>query len=80
MRKVKTYFEQVSVEAVKKLTAAPGELSRIAVCCLCDRSVPIEHSKTDEYGRAVHEECYIARLELETATTFAGAHPSERKL
>jgi hypothetical protein len=32
------------------------------VCSICDGSVPLETSKTDERGKAVHEECYVRTL------------------
>jgi len=38
-------------------------------CSLCDKPVPLESSKTDENGRAVHEECYALGLRLKQATT-----------
>ncbi len=38
-------------------------------CSLCHMPVPLESSKTDENGKAVHEECYLLRLRLEHATT-----------
>jgi anti-sigma regulatory factor (Ser/Thr protein kinase) len=31
-------------------------------CCICNRTVPLETSKTDEYGQAVHEECYVLKV------------------
>jgi hypothetical protein len=30
------------------------------VCRICGTSIPLETSNTDEYGRAVHEECYVS--------------------
>ncbi|MHB8215089.1 MAG: hypothetical protein ACYDDS_03320 [Candidatus Sulfotelmatobacter sp.] len=33
-------------------------------CCICNDPVPLETSKTDEYGRALHEECYVLKLGL----------------
>ncbi len=33
-------------------------------CHICDRAVPLETSKADEYGRAVHEDCYVDLLVL----------------
>ena len=30
------------------------------VCCICSSPIPLETSNTDEYGRAVHEECYVS--------------------
>ena len=38
-------------------------------CSLCDRPVLLETSKTDEYGKAVHEECYALKMRLKQATT-----------
>ena len=32
-----------------------------ARCSICGNSVPLETSKTDEQGSAVHEECYVGR-------------------
>ncbi len=31
-------------------------------CAICKESVPLEESKADEYGQAVHEECYVSKL------------------
>ena len=31
-------------------------------CAICKKSVKLEESKADEYGQAVHEECYVAKL------------------
>jgi hypothetical protein len=31
-------------------------------CALCKKSVKLEESKTDEYGQAVHEKCYVSKL------------------
>ena len=33
-------------------------------CSLCNQPVPLENAKTDEYGLAVHEECYVLKLSL----------------
>jgi hypothetical protein len=38
-------------------------------CSLCERPVLLETSKTDEYGKAVHEECYALKTRLKQATT-----------
>jgi len=37
-------------------------------CSLCQKPVPLESSKTDENGKAVHEECYALRWRLKQAT------------
>lgn len=34
---------------------------RTTRCSICGNPVPLETSKTDEQGMAVHEECYVAR-------------------
>lgn len=37
-----------------------------SVCCwICGKDVPLRNCKIDERGRAVHEECYVARMKLE---------------
>ena len=38
-------------------------------CSICDRLVPLEIAKSDEYGRAIHEECYALKMQLKSATT-----------
>jgi hypothetical protein len=32
------------------------------VCCICAEPVALEISKTDERGKAVHEECYVRKI------------------
>jgi hypothetical protein len=32
------------------------------LCPICNKPIALETSKTDENGRAVHEDCYIKRL------------------
>jgi hypothetical protein len=34
-------------------------------CWICGKEVSLRNCKVDERGRAVHEECYIARTKLE---------------
>jgi hypothetical protein len=31
-------------------------------CAICRKSVKLEESKADEYGQAVHEACYVAKI------------------
>jgi hypothetical protein len=33
-------------------------------CRICNDPVLLETSKTDEYGQAVHEECYVLNFSL----------------
>lgn len=40
-----------------------------STCCwICGRDVSLKDCKTDEHGRAVHEECYVTRTRLESET------------
>jgi hypothetical protein len=35
---------------------------QVPLCSFCNLPVKLETSKTDEYGRAIHEACYLMRL------------------
>ena len=35
---------------------------RLPSCCICNEPVLLETSNTDEYGQAVHEECYVLKV------------------
>jgi hypothetical protein len=48
--------------------AEAGNLGTEWNCWLCGKAVSLEACKTDEYGKSVHEECYVARLALEKAS------------
>lgn len=37
------------------------------MCWICGRFVSLETCKTDEHGKAVHEECYAAKMALAMA-------------
>lgn len=39
-----------------------SEGQRRPECSICKESVPLEESKVDEHGKAVHEECYVSML------------------
>jgi hypothetical protein len=39
------------------------------ICGICGQPVKLETSKTDEYGRPVHERCYILKVKLHRATS-----------
>ena len=43
--------------------------SRSPICSICDKPVNLETSKTDDFGKAVHEGCYLLRVSLKKATT-----------
>ncbi len=36
--------------------------SPIPLCSVCGKPVALETSKTDDSGKAVHEECYTAQI------------------
>lgn len=57
-----THFEQISLETVKQMIATNASLSTQAQCTICGDQVQFEDSKTDERGRAVHENCYVRKL------------------
>jgi hypothetical protein len=43
------------------------------VCCICAEEIPLEVSKANERGEAVHEECYVR-------STTSGLRPPENWL
>jgi hypothetical protein len=34
----------------------------LPTCPICNSLVPLETAKTDEYGVAIHEECYVLKV------------------
>ena len=40
----------------------PRGVQRLPSCCICNDPVLLETSKTNEYGQAVHEECYVLKV------------------
>jgi hypothetical protein len=47
----------------------PKWYSKLPVCPLCNEAVELETSKSDEDGKAIHEECAV----LQVAKTFPRA-------
>jgi hypothetical protein len=41
---------------------ARGASQQSTVCRLCTVPMPLETSKTDEHGKAVHEQCYVRKM------------------
>jgi hypothetical protein len=39
-------------------------------CSLCGRPVQLEISKADEFGKAVHEECYVLKVKQRNVNLF----------
>ena len=33
------------------------------VCSFCDKPIEIETAKTNEYGKAIHEGCYVSKMQ-----------------
>ena len=46
---------------------------RLPRCAICNKPVELETAKTDENGKAVHGDCYAARLRLKEITPPAKA-------
>jgi anti-sigma regulatory factor (Ser/Thr protein kinase) len=44
------------------VTSTPRSSQRLPACCICKSPVLLEISKTDEYGQAIHEECYVLKV------------------
>jgi len=36
--------------------------SQAPLCAVCNQPVPLELAKTDEAGRAIHDECYLHKV------------------
>jgi hypothetical protein len=45
------------------------DASGLPRCLLCGKPVSLDTSKTDENGKAIHEECYVLRMRLRRATS-----------
>jgi hypothetical protein len=39
------------------------------ICGIRGQPAKVETTKTDEYGRAVHEQCYLLKVKLHRATS-----------
>ena len=37
----------------------------LTLCSICDEPVELENSNTEEHGLAVHEECYVMKMQTE---------------
>jgi hypothetical protein len=45
----------------------PQKFRPLLRCQICGMPVPVETSKTDAEGKAIHEDCYIRTMALEQA-------------
>jgi hypothetical protein len=41
----------------------------LPTCSICNEPVELEATKTNESGKAIHEECYVLKVRLKQATT-----------
>ena len=53
----------------------------VQTCWICGKTVHLETCKADEHGKAVHEECYAAKIALAKAQLVGTtpANPVMRK-
>jgi len=72
---VKMIYEQVPVELVKIIARRETNASTagLASCAVCGNPVKLEQCKINEYGKAVHETCYLTSIK-KRRPTGAGAH------
>ena len=45
------------------------------VCWICGRAIALETCKIDEVGYPIHEECYVARVALDSESTRLSKAP-----
>lgn len=43
------------------------------LCPVCNEPIDLRVSKTDEQGRAIHEDCYALKIDVERATGAQGS-------
>jgi anti-sigma regulatory factor (Ser/Thr protein kinase) len=58
---------------VPRSASIPRGTLSLPACCICNSPVPLETSKTEEYGQAVHEECYVLKVCSESEFLKDGA-------
>jgi hypothetical protein len=46
------------------------------ICWICGNDVSREKCKIDEHGRAVHEDCYIAKIHLQNGNPPQNTNPA----
>lgn len=56
------------------------EITHTYDCWICGNPVDLRTSKTDEYGMAVHEDCYVAKTALATEASRLSEKTSGRSL
>ena len=53
--------------------STPESSQPVPACCICSSPLLLETCKTDEYGEAVHEECYVLKVCSESEFLKDGA-------
>jgi hypothetical protein len=48
----------------------------VYICWICGNRVSLEGCKIDELGRAVHDDCYVAKLGLLAGDTPQNPNPA----
>jgi len=50
------------------------------LCAVCNKPVDLKTTKTNDYGKVVHEECYVLRQALKDASqsTNQRSHPQNK--
>ena len=51
--------------------------SRFPLCSVCNEQVELRTAKTDEDGKAVHEECYTLKMQPPRPVPTPGENPSD---
>jgi hypothetical protein len=54
-----------ALEAVMASLYNPTLQKAFLKCWICGNPVSLEYCKIDEYGQAVHENCYVAKIALQ---------------
>jgi len=63
---INTTFERIPVEVARKIADQEKrhEVAGVHFCALCCNPVELEHCRTNEFGKAVHQDCYADSLNL----------------
>jgi hypothetical protein len=51
-------FQLLAMDAVMAFPESPF------LCSLCNEQVDLRTAKTDEYGKPIHEECYVPQMQM----------------
>lgn len=64
-------FSNVKIQSTRTEALMSKTTIDSTQCWVSGRSVSLKLSRSDEQGRAVHEECYLMRMKLEAAAQNA---------